>query len=195
MSKKEKVNHVVVLLDETGSMESCKEDTIGGFNNFIEEQKRSKNNIKFYLTLFNSGKIEKRYKGTDIRLVKKLSYDDYAPANFTPLWDAIGNTIKEFNKEKKILFVIMTDGQENSSKEFNAASIKNLIKEKEEDFNWKFIYIGMDLDNFDDAIKIGINTQASTSKLDVIGTFSAFSNTVSRFCKTGEVEFKNKGDK
>ena len=57
MSKKEKVNHVVVLLDETGSMESCKEDTIGGFNNFIEEQKKSKNNIKFYLYQLKFEKI------------------------------------------------------------------------------------------------------------------------------------------
>ena len=97
MIKKKKESHVVFLLDQTGSMESCKGDTIGGFNNFLKEQKEKKgDSLKFSLTLFNSANVEKRYVGVDIKKVKKLDDKNYVPSNLTPLWDAIGNTIQEF---------------------------------------------------------------------------------------------------
>jgi len=131
MAKKKKATQIVFLLDQTGSMESCKKDTVGGFNVFLEEQKKEKNDLRFTLTLFNSAEIEKRHVKKNIKDVEPLSEKNYIPSNLTPLWDAIGNTIQDFPEEEKVMFVILTDGYENYSKEFKADAVKLMIAEKE----------------------------------------------------------------
>ena len=148
---------VVCLLDQTGSMVSKWKDTIGGFNVFLKEQKAQKGELRFSLTLFNSLEIEKRYVDKDIQKVEKLTEKNYVPIGATPLWDAIGQTIRELKQKKDLLFIIITDGEENMSKEYTSTSVKNLMKDKEKKQGWKFMYLGVGLKDFLDADKININ--------------------------------------
>ncbi|MBA7652188.1 hypothetical protein ES703_60018 [subsurface metagenome] len=190
MVKKKKESQVVFLLDQTGSMQECKKDTIGGFNNFLEEQKKNKTDkLKFSLTLFNSAKVEKRYADEEIKNVKPLSDASYIPSNLTPLWDAMGNTIQSMPEAKDVLFVIMTDGYENYSKEFKAEAVKKMIKEKEKDCGWKFLFLGADLANFNDAFNVGINFNFNVSKKDMNTAYVNLSNTVGHYRSTGEVRY------
>ena len=180
--------YVALLLDETGSMESYKKDTIGGFNNFLIEQKASGNNIKFSLTLFNSSKIEKRYVNEDISKAKELCEENYKPSNLTPLWDAIGTTINEMEEEKDVLFVILTDGHENASKEFRSDTVKDMIKKKQE-MGWQFLFLGADLSDFNDALNVGININVNISKHEMQKAYSSLSQTISTYATKRKMGF------
>ncbi len=193
MLKKKKESHVAFLLDQTGSMESCKGDTIGGFNNFLKEQKEKKgDSLKFSLTLFNSAKVEKRYVGVDVKKVKKLDDKNYIPSNLTPLWDAVGNTIQEFPKDKDVFFIILTDGYENYSKEFKADAVKRLITDKEKNFGWKFLYLGADLRSFHDAQSVGIGLHFKVDKSNMGQTYACVSQSVSGYRDTGDIKYEDK---
>ncbi len=149
---------VSFVLDETGSMQSCRKETISGFNEYINTLKTGANDgnksVRFSLTKFNSTKIEMPYVNASVQDVAELTPETYVPANNTPLYDAVGNTItkvsaelKESGKEAKLLFVIMTDGQENASIEYTQRKIFDLIKEKEKE-NWTFIFLGANQDSW-----------------------------------------------
>lgn len=193
MTKKKKETQIVFLLDQTGSMYDCKKDTIGGFNQFLKDQKKDKSGtLKFSLTLFNSMKIEKRYVSVNIQKVSQLSEKNYTPNHMTPLWDAIGKTIQDLPEAKDVLFVIFTDGYENCSKEFKTPDVKRLIKEKEEKSGWKFLFLGADLDKFYDASSVGINFNFKVDKQDMAHAFSNTSCAVSGYRSTGKVAYGGK---
>jgi len=177
-------------LDQTGSMQECKKDTIGGFNTFLEEQKKNEaDKLKFSLTLFNSSKVEERYIGEEIKNVEPLSDENYIPSNLTPLWDAVGCTIQSLPEAKDVLFVILSDGYENYSKEFKAETVKRMIEEKKKDFGWKFLFLGADLPNFKDAFSAGINFNFNISKKDMKAAYASLSNSVAHYRSTGEVRY------
>ena len=180
-TKAPEVANVIFLLDESGSMQTGKSDTIGGFNAFINEQKKLKNKIKFSLTLFNSMKIEKRYVKVDIKDVKELTDDTYLPASMTPLNDAIGKTITENTDLEQALFVILTDGQENESKEYTLTAIKKLIEEKTAK-GWSFLYLGVDIANYEqEAQTRGITMSVNTMRGDITGSYNKLSKTVNNY--------------
>lgn len=180
-NKKEDITNVIFLLDNTGSMYRIKSDTIGGFNTFISEQKKLKNNIKFSLTLFNSFQIEKRYINVDINDVEELNEDTYNPNGTTPLNDAIGKTINEVGDLKNALFVIMTDGEENASIEFDLPTVKKMIEDKEK-LGWTFLYLGVDVTNFvNNAMDYGIKMSVNTFSDDIKGSYQKMSKTVNAY--------------
>ena len=195
-SAKNKNRSVVFLLDETGSMYSCMTDTIGGFNSFIDKQLAENSDMSFSLTLFNSEKIEKRYVNVPIKDVEKLSNENYNPNHSTPLWDAIGKTILELKKNNEVLFIILTDGYENSSKEFSSSEIKSLIVEKEKE-GWQFLFLGASLENFNDAHLLGIKNMSAYSKENTAKSFNAIGDTVTSYYRSGKLSYvKNiDGDK
>ena len=182
--------NIVFLLDETGSMGSILNDTIGGFNSFIRQQKEIKEDvkIKFTLILFNTGKIEKRYVDADISAVEELNTQNYIPTDGTPLWDAIGKTINEIANKKDVMFVVYTDGEENSSNEYTAEAVKKMIEEQQKS-GWQFLYLGVGLDKFDDAMNIGINKHFTVNKADTRGAYATLGKTVLNYVQTGEVDY------
>ena len=189
-----KTINVVFLLDRSGSMYTSQSDTIGGFNRFIADQKKSKFNIKFSLTLFNSNNVEKRYVDEDISNVKDLDDNNYQPNHGTPLWDAVGTTMRELGNKKDVLFVIMTDGQENDSTEFTANQVREMIKEKEK-IAWKFLYLGIDVANFDDAMSLGIQANFNMARGAVGASYDKLSQTVGVYANTGEVKYDSDDEK
>ena len=172
MKKNEKEMDIVFLLDRSGSMGDVVEDTIGGYNSYIKEQKS--NNIKVTTVLFDND-YEIINNREDIKKVDKLDNKTYYVRGSTALYDAIGKTINYMDKVKnKVLFIITTDGLENSSVEFNKKQIKEMI-EKHKD--WEFMYIGANIDSYDEGSSIGI-------KRDNIANYEQSSKGVAKLFKS-----------
>ena len=162
--------HIHMLLDRTGSMLDVKQETINGVNLFIDQQKKEKGEATFSLVQFDSqDPYEVLQDWVDIKKAKSLNEDTYNPRAMTPLLDAVGKAIRDVEakiankrtkKPDKIVMVIITDGQENHSREFNREGIKKLIEEKEA-ADWRFVFIGADLDAFGEAGAFGLNCSAN----------------------------------
>lgn len=136
-----------------------REATISGFNEYIQTLKKDKkSNYKFTLTLFDTD-VNKPVENVDIKDVEDLTAATYSPDGMTALYDAVCSTIKGVkttNKKDKVLTVIMTDGQENSSKEYNQKDMKALIEEKTKE-GWMFVYLGANQDSYAAAQQFSIN--------------------------------------
>lgn len=139
---------VAFLLDRSGSMASVKQETIGGFNGYLDEllKRPESKDIRFHMTQFDTVSIDVLHDAVPIKNVTKLKNETYQPRGGTPLYDAIGKTIRDIEgkvNSDKVLFVVLTDGQENSSSEWTEKTVKDLIKEKENKNKWTFSYIGV----------------------------------------------------
>jgi len=146
---------IFFVLDETGSMAGCIQQTISGFNeylNTLKEDKKSK--YKLSLLKFNSGGLTQVCDDMPLKRVPELSLDNYRPANMTPLYDAIGHGINLMNSKRKVLFVIMTDGEENCSKEYDRSDIFKLVANQKK-AGWQFAFLGADQDAWIAGGKIG----------------------------------------
>lgn len=154
------------ILDETGSMFECKKATISGFNEYVQSLRRETNEnliINMSLTKFNSNKIEVVYSNKNISEVPLLNDDNYDPKANTPLYDAIWRTVEYVDKElkgrkgQKIICVILTDGEENSSTKCNKENIFELIKKKENE-GWNFVYLGANQDAWTVGMGMGLHS-------------------------------------
>jgi len=144
-----------VVLDRSGSMESCREATIGGFNQFLQAQQReaAAGRALMSLTQFDD-RYEINFIGEPIENVPDLDTESYMPRGRTALHDAIGRTIheieawiREHDWTERILVLIITDGQENASREYDLHAVRALIERKEQD-GWNFAYMGANQDSF-----------------------------------------------
>lgn len=144
-----KTIHVVSILDRSGSMTGTEKEVIGAYNNFIEEQKKiAMDNgvkIKASLVLFDD-RYDEIYSKVPLSKVEKLTEEVYTTRGMTALFDAVGKTISRFDDKKNVLMFIETDGRENSSREYNSKSLKELVSKKEKE-GWDFNFVGADLDS------------------------------------------------
>lgn len=187
---KKKELDVVFLLDRSGSMGGMETDTIGGYNSYLNNQRKNKFNTYITTVLFDD-KYEVLHDRCSIKDVKDITDKEYYVRGCTALMDAIGKTIKniEHQTDNKVLFVITTDGLENASKEYNKNSIKRLIKKHQD---WEFIYLGADIDSYGEAASIGIsrkNTYDYTkSKEGTRALFKSVSKAVDCMYACGELD-------
>lgn len=152
--KKSKKLDVIFLLDRSGSMSNCVNDTIGGYNNYLKEQKKNSNSL--ITTILFDNEYEVLYDRVPVNEVKKLTNKEYYVRGCTALMDAIGKTINTMSPKvsDKVLFIITTDGLENASKEYRKSDIKKLIKKHN---NWEFLFIGANIDSYEEGASIGIS--------------------------------------
>lgn len=165
MKNKEEYINILCVLDRSGSMSSIIEEAISGFNHFLKEQKMVKGKANLQTMLFDTEFIISELK--DIQKVKEFTTKTYVPRGATSLYDAIGNTIDDeldrlsnLSKEErpsKTLIVILTDGYENSSREYHQELIKRKIEEMRKDFHWEFIFLAANQDAIFTADTIGIS--------------------------------------
>ena len=152
--EKNKEINIVFLLDRSGSMYGTEKDTIGGYNSYIKS--RIKDNAYVTTILFDD-KYEYLNRNIPIKEVSKLTEKEYYTRGSTALLDAIGRTISYMDelKKEKVIFIITTDGYENSSTDYTKEQIRNLIKKHN---NWEFVYIGADIDSYSEASSLGIKS-------------------------------------
>lgn len=146
----------LIILDESGSMESIKQSTINGFNELVQSIRNSAketSEIKQFVNVFsfNGIKIKEQLELTNAMEAKEISAKTYQPNDNTPLYDAIGFAVNKLRVAihsetgYKVLVTIITDGEENSSKEYTHAAIAALINELK-NRDWVFTYIGANHD-------------------------------------------------
>ena len=162
---------IVFLLDRSGSMAGIEEDTIGGYNSYIDSQRKSN---ALVTTILFDDKYEMINNRVEISKVKKLNNKTYYVRGCTALMDAIGKSIKfiDSKKSKKALFIITTDGLENASHEYNKERIKEMIDGHK---NYEFMYIGANIDSYKEGKSIGIReNNISNYKKDRKGVSKLF---------------------
>ncbi len=179
------LTELVFIIDDSGSMHGLEEDTIGGFNAMLQEQKAVEGEAVVTTVLFND-KYELLHDRINIQAVAPLTKADYTVGGNTALLDAIGmtihkirkaqhNTSEEFRAEK-VLFIIITDGQENASRRYTADMIRERIEHQKKKYGWEFIFFGANMDAIAEAGKIGIAAdRAQNYSADPFGTQSAYS--------------------
>ena len=172
----------VFLLDRSGSMDSCRQDTIEGFNSFIESQKQFGGTMT--LCLFDH-EFEKVYEKTPIEEVPPLTEETFVPRGSTALLDAMGQVLK-MDLSDDAMVIILTDGDENASRTYTPAHVKDLVDAKK----WNFIYLGANQDAVLAARNLGINTSLDYDATRTPEVFRALSATVSNYSQNPSLGLK-----
>ncbi len=180
---------ITFVVDRSGSMTPRRKDAEGGINTFINDQKEAKGDAIFTLVQFDD-KYEFVHKGIKIEDVPPYTM---RPRGWTALLDAVGRAINETGERLdkmpeserpgNVVVVIVTDGEENSSKEFNLKQVHDMITHQQEVYNWNFTYIGANADTFATSFALGISSNSTLQYDSTQSTRSAFgtvSNAVSR---------------
>jgi hypothetical protein len=181
---KQTETEIIVLLDKSYSMLKIMRSTVDGFNTFLNEQKGAQGDAYITLVQFDD-QYEMNYQGVNVKHIAELiAGDTFAPRGNTALYDAIGRTINNVKTNRDVVFVIITDGEENSSKEFDSNDIKSLITNREKESKWKFLFLGANQDATLAGSNIGIKasntmTYNTTPESATLMFSSLSSNTVS----------------
>lgn len=202
---KENLTEIVAILDASGSMQGFVSDTIGGFNTFLEDQKKLPGEATLTVTTFNS--IEPAniiYNGVNINECAGLNDANYKADGMTPLFDAIGHTIKTVGKRleetpeeerpSKVLFLISTDGMENYSRDYTQQKVKDMIEHQKNKYNWEFVFTAANIDTASVSSGIGISGAASASynQLNTRGLYAdTFNIAATTYRATGQVNLKD----
>lgn len=164
---------IIILLDESGSMRSVQSDILKSLNAFIEEQRTVPTNgpgAVFTLIKFND-EVKTVHLNVNFATASVLTNSDYIPQGGTALYDAIGETLKAYKDEKNVLMVIVTDGEENSSKKYDRNTIASKIDtlKNDKDADWAFVYIGCDSVTERQGTSIGMLASKNCSHLTPVG--------------------------
>jgi len=162
--------HITVILDRSGSMESIRDDTIGGFNAFLREQQELPGAATLTLIQFDSSNpYEVIHHFRPLTDVVPLTRETFVPRATTPLLDAIGRGINDLEeqlaklaeKPAKVVMAIITDGEENASREFAKAQIAEMIRMKQTANGWQFVFLSADLAAVSEAQSLGVPAASS----------------------------------
>jgi hypothetical protein len=167
---KENFTSINVIMDASGSMQGLTTDTIGSFNTFLKEQKAVPGEAVFTLCRFNTD-YSLLHDFVKLGGVPDLDTKSYCPSGGTALLDAMGATIEsvgtklaaldESERPSKVIFLIITDGHENSSHRFSAAKIKEMVDHQKEKYSWEFVFMGANIDAITAAANLGVDTRNS----------------------------------
>ena len=180
------LTELVFIVDRSGSMAGLEKDTIGGFNAMLKEQAELEGEARVTTVLFDN-QYRLLHDRIDIRAVAPLTEKDYRVGDGTALLDAIGRTIKKIRavqkqtaedyRAEKVLFVIITDGEENSSRKYSAEQIKECIEHQKEKYGWEFVFFGANMDAVLEASKLGIAAEFARGWLaNAAGTAMAYND-------------------
>ena len=159
--------HIVFILDESGSMGSIWDSTIDAVNEYFNAQKLEEGKTWVTLVKFDT-EFRPLYSFTPLEDIKPLTRETYTPRGMTALHDAIGKTIHEHKNRKhvKTVFVVMTDGGENSSREYNLHTVKSLV-ENQKKHGWDFVFLGANIDSYNVGGNYGFNTTVNWKATDM----------------------------
>ena len=198
---KKGLTELVFILDKSGSMSGLEADTIGGYNSMLKKQKSIEGECYITTVLFDTN-YELLHDRIDIKAVSPITEKEYQVGGSTALLDAIGTTIHKIGnaqkhtaedyRAEKVMFVIITDGEENSSREYSAEKIKAQIEMQKTNYGWEFIFLGANIDAVQTAGRFGIGADRAIDYLaDSEGTelnFQVMADAVATFRETGTVD-------
>ena len=185
------LTEMVFILDRSGSMSGLEADTIGGYNSLLEKQRNEVGDATVTTVLFDD-QYEMIHDHAAIGKVKDITNKEYFARGMTGLLDAVGKTINHVGDRhknaldseipNKTMVVIITDGQENASREFTLPQVKQMIERQKEKYGWEFLFLGANIDAVTTAAGFGISAdRAVTYEADAKGTrmnFEAVSQVV-----------------
>lgn len=197
---KKNFTELVFILDRSGSMAGLERDTIGGFNSMLKKQRAVEGECRITTVLFDH-EYTLLHDRLDIRAVSPMTEREYFVGGATALVDAIGRTINklilvqkntaEEYRAGRVMFVIITDGEENSSREFSADRVRSMIEHEKKKYGWEFIFLGANIDAVRTAGRFGIGADRAAEYVpDAQGTklnFEAMAETVACYRMTGAV--------
>ena len=198
---KKGLTELVFILDKSGSMSGLEADTIGGYNSMLKKQQAIEGECHITTVLFDNN-YELLHDRIDIKAVSPITDKEYQVGGSTALLDAIGRTINKIGnaqkhtaedyRAEKVMFVIITDGEENSSREYTAEKIKAQIERQKEKYGWEFIFLGANIDSVQTAGRFGIAPDKAVDYLaDSEGTklnFKVMASAVATFRESGTVD-------
>jgi hypothetical protein len=175
---------IVVVLDRSGSMSSIGKATVEGFNKFLDEQKNSDGEAFITLVQFDD-RYEMNYQGLPVKDATPLVLgENFIPRGSTALFDAIGKTIEDLNTDRDVVFVIITDGEENSSKTYKREAIMKMI-ETQTETGWKFLFLAANQDAIKAGGSIGIKGSSSinysSNDASTVNVFTNVSMNMSKY--------------
>ncbi len=191
---KKDLTELVFILDRSGSMAGLEKDTIGGFNSMLSKQKELDGECYVTTVLFdNTYKL--LHDRIDIKAVSPISEKEYFVGGSTALLDAMGLTISKIGnvqkntaddyRAEKVIFVIITDGEENSSREYSFDKVKEMVERQKSRYDWEFVFLGANMDAVHTAGQFGIARDRAVDYLaDSMGTdlsYAVMSDMVTEF--------------
>lgn len=204
------LTEVVFILDRSGSMNGLEKVTIGGFNSMLAKQKEVEGDVLVSTVLFDD-KCEVLHDRLSIQKINPMTDKEYYVRGCTALLDAVGGAVhhignvhkyaREEDRPSKTLFVIITDGMENSSKYYTYAKVKQMIERQQERYGWEFMFLGANMDAIGEARRFGIKEHMATEYLcDEVGTalnYEAVNEVMCnvRACKAMSASWKEKIEK
>lgn len=192
---------LVFILDKSGSMAGLEADTIGGYNAMLAKQKAEPGECRITTVLFDEN-YEVLHDRIDIGAVDPIGPKQYFVGGTTALLDAIGRTIHKIgNVQKhtaeayradKVMFVIITDGEENSSREYSLRQVKKLIESQRDKYGWEFVFLGANIDAVTTASRFGIGANRAQNFVpDGAGVrlnFAVMNEAVARFRREASLD-------
>lgn len=181
---KDNLTELIFILDRSGSMSSMTQEAIGGFNAFLEEQKKAPGEANLTLVLFDH-EYSVVHNGRNIKTCECLDDKTYVPRGTTALLDAVGRTIDDVGKRlaatpeserpSKVLVAILTDGLENASRDYQRAKINEMISHQTNKYSWQFLFLAANQDAIAEGISLGIRKDFTmTYAANSAGTKHAF---------------------
>lgn len=162
---KKGLTELVFILDKSGSMAGLEKDTIGGYNTMLKKQKETEGEAFITTVLFDSG-YELLHDRIAIQAVNFIGEKEYQAGGSTALHDAIGKTIRKIGNAQKntaeayraenVMFVIITDGEENASRFYSAEKVRAQIERQKSKYGWEFVFLGANIDAAETAGHLGI---------------------------------------
>jgi Mg-chelatase subunit ChlD len=177
---------ITIVLDRSGSMQDVRTDTIGGVNTFLNAQRAGSGQCVVSLVQFDD-EYEPLYSARDIKDAPLLTLETFVPRGWTALFDAIGRTVietgrrlsamSEEQRPEKVIFVIVTDGFDNVSKEFTQERVAQMNAHQRTVYGWDFVFIGANQDAVETGKGLGISAASSmTYAANAAGTQQAFTS-------------------
>lgn len=202
---KQNSTDITIILDSSSSMAPDRDKTLSAINEFLDIQKKTDGDCRISLVTFSAPNFaydkdwyKRVWDGMNIKEIAKLSKESYDPSGWTALYDAVGQAIDETGRRlskipeserpSKVLFVTMTDGEENKSRTFSLAKLKESIQHQETKYSWNFVFLGADFSTAKQTSALGLDADRSMdfSKQNMASNWRGLSRAVSDYRGTKE---------